>query len=222
MAAFSIAAMVLLAGCSGGSAPASTTQAVAPSSAGAVESTSASAVASSSPSSTITTTAPTSTAPIASSTTASPTESQEPVKTKAAPAGDDGLADVSTKSRKERIKSAKTVSSRNLNKLVKRPDGSKGKSFVLYAQVTQFDAATGECTFRASVSQRRMSSSYDYEHNAMFVAGDADTECKYLDDVVTDDIVKIYVTSMGSYSYDTQVGGNTTVPLFYVDKISVL
>lgn len=29
-------------------------------------------------------------------------------------------------------------------------------------------------------------------------------------DVVTDDIVTMYVTVLGSYSYDTQIGGSTT------------
>ncbi|RII42699.1 hypothetical protein DWB68_06015 [Galactobacter valiniphilus] len=125
-------------------------------------------------------------------------------------------------SRKERIKAAKSLSVRDLNKLVKKPDSSKGKSFVLYGQVTQFDAATGECVFRANVSESRQSSKYNYEHNSMLVAGDTESDCSILDDVVTDDIVKVHATSMGSYSYDTQIGGNTTVPMFYVDKITVL
>jgi hypothetical protein len=29
------------------------------------------------------------------------------------------------------------------------------------------------------------------------------------------------VVSLGSYSYDTQIGGNTTVPLFQVVKIKL-
>jgi hypothetical protein len=40
-----------------------------------------------------------------------------------------------------------------------------------------------------------------------------------LADFVTDDIVIMNLTSLGSYSYDTQIGGNTTVPLFQVDSI---
>jgi hypothetical protein len=40
-----------------------------------------------------------------------------------------------------------------------------------------------------------------------------------LEDFVADDIVVMKVVSMGSYSYDTQAGGNTTVPLFDVRSI---
>lgn len=32
---------------------------------------------------------------------------------------------------------------------------------------------------------------------------------------VQDDIIYAKVVSLGSYSYDTQIGGGTTVPLFY-------
>jgi hypothetical protein len=41
-----------------------------------------------------------------------------------------------------------------------------------------------------------------------------------LEDFVEDDMVVMNVTSLGSFSYDTQIGGNTTVPLFTVDKIT--
>ena len=39
-------------------------------------------------------------------------------------------------------------------------------------------------------------------------------------DFVQDDVVQMKVISLGSYSYDTQAGGNTTVPLFQVSKIT--
>ncbi len=41
-----------------------------------------------------------------------------------------------------------------------------------------------------------------------------------LEDYVTDDVVFMKVVSLGSYSYDTQNGGNTTVPMFEVKAIS--
>jgi hypothetical protein len=50
--------------------------------------------------------------------------------------------------------------------------------------------------------------------NAAF-AGDA----ARLADFVEGDIVLINAVATGSYSYDTQAGGNTTVPAFYVAKI---
>ena len=49
----------------------------------------------------------------------------------------------------------------------------------------------------------------------MVFVGDANQ----LADYVEDDIVAMNVTSLGSYSYDTQIGGSTTVPMFEVDSI---
>ncbi|PQZ92303.1 hypothetical protein CQ018_12425 [Arthrobacter sp. MYb227] len=123
---------------------------------------------------------------------------------------------------KAKIDNAKPMTSRDLARLVKKPDSAKGDVVVVYGNITQFDAATGDCTFRANVAHTRMSSSWKYEHNSMFVGGDGEEECPKLDDVVADDNVKIVATSLGSFSYDTQVGGNTTVPLFKVEKISLL
>ena len=40
-----------------------------------------------------------------------------------------------------------------------------------------------------------------------------------LEDLVEDDVFKATVTMVGSYSYDTQAGGNTTVPELQVDSI---
>ena len=51
--------------------------------------------------------------------------------------------------------------------------------------------------------------------NTLFT-GDSDR----LSDFVKDDVVLMNVTSLGSFSYDTQIGGNTTVPLFSIEKIS--
>jgi hypothetical protein len=40
--------------------------------------------------------------------------------------------------------------------------------------------------------------------------------------VVTNDQFKAEVTVGGSFSYDTQIGGNTTVPVLQIDSITVL
>lgn len=44
---------------------------------------------------------------------------------------------------------------------------------------------------------------------------------KYLTpaDFITDDMVQMTVTALGSNTYDTQIGGNTTVPAFNVERI---
>ena len=53
-----------------------------------------------------------------------------------------------------------------------------------------------------------------YGDNALFSGTEAQLAA-----FVTDDIVIMKVTSLGSHSYDTQIGGNTTAPLFQVDSI---
>ncbi|MGO2124163.1 hypothetical protein [Glutamicibacter arilaitensis] len=56
----------------------------------------------------------------------------------------------------------------------------------------------------------------------MFTAGDGLADCDALDDIVAEDIVQITATVTGSLSYDTRIGGSTTVPKFQVVKIKRL
>ncbi|MCS5718591.1 DUF2510 domain-containing protein [Herbiconiux sp. CPCC 205763] len=106
--------------------------------------------------------------------------------------------------------------------LVKTPDDHVGDKIVSYGEIIQFDSATGPCQFRASTSGTQKEYSYEYDQNTLIYAGDSETSCPLLDATVQGDIVKMYVTVMGSYSYDTQIGGNTTVPLFQVDGLELL
>lgn len=101
-------------------------------------------------------------------------------------------------------------------KLVRSPDDHYGETIVVWACITQFDAATGDDSFRGDASYRRLAAD-DYwidGENSLFT-GDAGM----LSDFVRDDIVWMRATVRGSFSYDTQAGGNTTVPLFEVDAI---
>lgn len=118
------------------------------------------------------------------------------------------------------IDAAKELSERDLALLVKSPDSHSGKSMVIYARITQFDAATGRCTFRANISHKKMESTWDYGENSIFRGGDGGSDCPSLEGFVVDDEVRMTVTSLGSISYETQIGGNTTVPAFRVEKIT--
>ena len=109
----------------------------------------------------------------------------------------------------------KQLSSRNWKRLVKSPDAYIGRTYQLWACIWQFDAATGDDAFLANASYRREEYWNLYGENASFV-GDADR----LADFVEDDVVVMNVVGTGSYSYDTQAGGNTTVPSFEVVKIT--
>ncbi|MFU8874350.1 hypothetical protein [Micromonospora sp. SL4-19] len=113
--------------------------------------------------------------------------------------------------------SYKTLSARQWKLIAKNPDAHLGEHYVVYGRVTQFDAATGTETFRADVADRRMPDKYDYETNTMLSGSESG-----LANLVEDDIFRAKVTVLGSYSYDTQIGGSTTVPLLQVDSIKVL
>lgn len=123
--------------------------------------------------------------------------------------------------KKERINNAPELSARDLSLLAKSPDDHFGETVVVYGEITQFDAATGICTFRADVAHANMASTWDYEHNAIFTGGDGEEDCPALQDFITEDEVRITATSLGSLSYDTQIGGSTTVPMFMVEKITL-
>ena len=104
---------------------------------------------------------------------------------------------------------------RTLSGIAKDPDAHAGETLILYGYVTQFDADTGPCTMRLSVSAAQGSSRFDYEHNSLAYSGDGDSTCPELDDVVADDEVKLTVILHGGKSYNS-IGGNTTVPYFEV------
>ena len=88
---------------------------------------------------------------------------------------------------------------------------------MVYGVVTQFDAATGDEGFRANADGVRHAEPYDYETNTIFAGDPSD-----LANLVEDDEFRANVTVTGSYSYDTQIGGNTTAPQLSVESIQVL
>lgn len=116
-------------------------------------------------------------------------------------------------------KSYGALTPREFELLVKDPDAHKGETYIIYGEVTQFDAATGTDKFRADTGAVRSKIKYgftDYKQNS-WMTGDSEM----LADVVGGDCFVAKVTLGGSYSYDTQIGGSTTVPLFEVDVIEV-
>lgn len=108
-----------------------------------------------------------------------------------------------------------SLTSRAWAKLVKSPDTYTGKGYVVWGCIFQFDAATGQDSFLAQASYRKESYWWSNGENAAFTGNAAK-----LADFVEDDVVYMKVVSLGSYSYDTQAGGNTTVPKFEIVTIS--
>lgn len=113
------------------------------------------------------------------------------------------------------------IDERTLSGIAKDPDAHAGETLILYGYVTQFDADTGPCRMRVSVSAEQRPSWYEYEHNSMAYSGDGNSDCSELDDVVADDEVKLTVVLRGGESYNS-LGGYTTVPYFEIIDAEVL
>ena len=111
-------------------------------------------------------------------------------------------------------KNFETLNKRGWAKVVKSPDTYIGRGFKLFACIWQFDAATGDDGFLGNASFHKVQYWNLDGENAAFT-GDAGKLAPF----VEGDIVSMNVAMLGSYSYDTQAGGNTTVPSFQVVKI---
>lgn len=111
------------------------------------------------------------------------------------------------------------IDSQTWLEIVKDPDSYIGLCYTVYGEVTQFDAATGTGGFRADIGGVQQTPQYgfvDYPTNTALV-GDPNT----LKDVVEKDLFTANVMVLSSYTYDTQIGGQTTVPQLQVGSITV-
>ncbi len=109
------------------------------------------------------------------------------------------------------------IDAREFALLAKTPDRYIGRKFVIYGVVTQFDAATGSDTFRANTASQPQDYQFDYDVNSVVEGYDSVVAAN----VVEDDYVTMFVSVDGSFSYDTQIGGSTTVPKFTANMIDV-
>lgn len=106
--------------------------------------------------------------------------------------------------------------------IAKDPDAYIGTNLIVFGSITQLDSATGRCNMLVSAGAAQTEFSYDYGQNTLATSGDGESDCPIFDPLVEGDHVKMWVTILGSYSYDTQIGGNTTVPLFEVLQAELL
>ncbi|WP_306913355.1 MULTISPECIES: DUF2510 domain-containing protein [unclassified Arthrobacter] len=116
----------------------------------------------------------------------------------------------------------KEMPERDLAVLVKDPESHKGEMVVLHARVTQFDTATGGCSFRAEAAHVRPEDTFGYNHNSFFVGGAGGVSCDQLKSYVDKDEVKVLATVKGLVEYKTMMGGQTAAPEFRVDQIERL
>jgi len=113
------------------------------------------------------------------------------------------------------------IDERTLAGIAKDPDAHTGETLIVYGYVTQFDANTGPCEMRVSVSAQEQSSWIEYEHNSLAFSGDGDSKCPELSDVVADDEVKLSVVVRGGKTYSS-LGGGTRVPHLEVVTAEVI
>jgi hypothetical protein len=108
-----------------------------------------------------------------------------------------------------------SVSAREFALMVKNPDSWAGRKIVVYGVITQFDAATGTTAFRADTGPGPAVNPYDYDQNTFITAHDAGMVA----DFVATDMVTMFAEVQGALTYDTQIGGSTTVPSLLVNII---
>jgi hypothetical protein len=99
--------------------------------------------------------------------------------------------------------------------VMKAPDAYIGKALAVWGCIFQFDAATGTGAFLARASNLRLTYWYSDGSTAKFHGDNA-----LLAPFVKGDVVVMDLVVLGSYTYDTQSGGNTTVPNFRVATIA--
>ncbi|WP_156516077.1 MULTISPECIES: hypothetical protein [unclassified Rhodococcus (in: high G+C Gram-positive bacteria)] len=100
--------------------------------------------------------------------------------------------------------------------LARNPDAEKGKRFVLYGYITQFDSVTGSSMFRANTSAVGGTQWYDFDLNTI-----VNFDPTVGRDVVDKDIVTLYAEIMGSQTYTTTLGGNETALVLKANIIEV-
>lgn len=109
-----------------------------------------------------------------------------------------------------------SISSRDWQFVERDPAAYKDQKYVIYGRVTQFDSNTGANVFRADTDGQMQSGMYDYDINTMVLG-----ESAVLANVVQGDLVKLYVTVVGPYSYETTMGAQLTVPMVTAHIIEV-
>lgn len=109
------------------------------------------------------------------------------------------------------------IDDREFALIARDPDAHEDRKVVIYGVVTQADAATGTSRIRVTASGSQYWRGYDFDENAVVTV----TDRNLLSNVVKDDFVEMYVEVAGALSYDTTLGGSTTVPEFKANIVNV-
>lgn len=112
------------------------------------------------------------------------------------------------------------LTNRQFAKIMRNPDAHVGEKVLVFGEIFQFDQFTGDDAFLADVEGDQDSCEYgicDYwskGSTALLVADGAS-----FDDFIEEDVFMAHATIVGTYEYDTQIGGSTGAVEFTVEKI---
>jgi len=101
--------------------------------------------------------------------------------------------------------------------VAKDPEAARGQKITVFAEVTQFDSATGTGSFRANVGATQPAGEFELETNSML-----DGDAEQLSTVTQGDVLKVYAEVTGSLEYETMMGGATVVPALSVAGFEVV
>ena len=116
----------------------------------------------------------------------------------------------------------------SVDKILKNPDALRGDCVVLYGRIVQFDSNTGPCSFHADIARNRSTNWWDYDNRSTFgyknneLSSALHGNCPELDNIDVEDFIKVWATVLGSFTYDTSIGGSNTVPSFRIQQVELV
>ncbi|MBM4686266.1 hypothetical protein GS532_21280 [Rhodococcus hoagii] len=101
--------------------------------------------------------------------------------------------------------------------ITKDPTKHIGERIVVFGEISQFDSATGPNLFMANTAAEQASDYWGLETSAVVTGKPG-----LFDDVVADDVVKIWATVTGDWTYDTALKVPRTVLSLQANMIEVI
>ncbi|MCB0877434.1 MAG: SHOCT domain-containing protein [Thermoleophilia bacterium] len=114
--------------------------------------------------------------------------------------------------RRARIASTGFPDQRTLKLVLKNPDAHTGEWYRVWGEIMQFDSRTGTDTFLANIANRNTTSYGFFDGETALISGSERQLARFIDD----DLFTAVVEVVGSYSYDTAIGGSNTVAQFQI------
>ncbi|MGH8825175.1 MAG: hypothetical protein ACRDVN_11945 [Jiangellaceae bacterium] len=98
--------------------------------------------------------------------------------------------------------------------IARDPDAHAGERIVVFAEVTQFDSATGNDVLRANAGATQPTQTYELETNTIIVA-----DSSALASVSQDDVLRLEAVVDGVAEYETMIGGSTVAPQLHAASV---